>query len=69
VDGAKAPRILGVILSPGTRMGCERLDGPPAGLEGCLDSKNHKHKAIWIMQHPDRFLFLLLFLSFLLPIS
>jgi len=50
-------------------MGCERLDGPPAGLEGCLDSKNHKQKAIWIIQHPDRFLFLLLFLSFLLPIS
>ena len=38
---------------------------PGVGLEGCPYSKNNQQKTARIMQHPDRFLFLLLFLIFL----
>jgi hypothetical protein len=39
------------------------------GLEGCLYTKNKQQKTARIMQHPDRFLFLLLFLLFFLLTS
>jgi acetyl-CoA carboxylase carboxyltransferase component len=34
------------------------------GLEGCLYTKNNQQKTARIMQHPDRFLLPLLFLTF-----
>jgi hypothetical protein len=38
---------------------------PGADLEGCLYAQNNKQKTARIMQHPDRFLFSLLFMTFL----
>jgi hypothetical protein len=39
------------------------------GLEGCPYAKNNQQKTARIMQHPDRFLFPLLLLIFLLLTS
>jgi hypothetical protein len=42
---------------------------PGVGLEGCLYANKCKQKTARIMQRPDRFLFLLLLLTFLLLTS